>query len=503
MRKRLPVAGAYNTRSSSVNSLSSTSGVVGIGIVGSMIVGQSVRGSDKDVRFINCLIITVSDAISQSKRLRLVKRPGFVTSTTPAAGEKGYAIHVWLGQGAGNKVITGFGATNSTIYDGTSSLGAITGRVSGITETKISGTATLAISSGDGTGWWYQPSGSLTQISDGDFPGNVPSKVIAGTFAHMDGYAFIMDTLGKIWDSDLNSITSWTATSSIQANSIPDIGVGVVRHRNTIIGFCKEHFDVFRNAGNATGSPLSRIDELSQLIGCISADAITLIRDKVYFAGTSKEANIAIYAYDGGAVEKVSTPEQEAQFIIAGPANITLTAMGFYGRHFVIVMASNTTFVYCVEEKNWHEWSSLTPLWYKADGLSAGSSMVNYAISNLSTGGRVLVFNPASITYQDVGNPYTATWQTGRVDFGTSLYKFWSFMSLICDKEDTTSLLYITPYDDDYTTPGTTYVVDLSSNDPRVHIGGRSRRRSYTLSHAANTPMGIEALEPEFEMGTT
>ena len=129
---RISLAGPYNTRISAVNAADSTSGYVGVGIVGLMVVGQTTQASDKDARYVNCFPHTVSDQITGKKRIYTVKRPGFGTQSTPATGEFGYAILVWTGNG--NAIISGFGATNSTIYNGVTSLGAITGRVNGITE---------------------------------------------------------------------------------------------------------------------------------------------------------------------------------------------------------------------------------------------------------------------------------------------------------------------------------------------------------------------------------
>lgn len=503
MKKRLSITSGYNTRSSSVNALSSSSGIVGIGIVGSMVVGQSVRSSDKDVRYINCFPITVTDEVAQTKRTYVVKRPGFVLSITPASGEKGAAAHVWVGQGSGEKIITAFGHTNSTIYDSTTSLGAITGRCTGITETILSGTATLALSSNDSTGWYYQASGSLTKITDTDFPGNA-SRTVVGTFAHLDGYPFIMDNTGRVYNGDLNSITAWTANSYFTANSVPDIGVGVVRHRNTIIAFCKQHFEVlYNNPQSGTGSPLSRMDQATQQIGCVSADAIASIRDAVIWAGSSKQANVGIYLYDGAKTEKVSTPEIEAQLSIAGASNITLTAAGAYGRHFVIVKASNTSFGYCIEEKCWFELNSTTPLWYKADGVTTGSSMFCYFISDVSTSGKVWVFNPAAISYQDDSGSFTATVQTAEFDGGSHERKFWHDEEVIADRESSASTLSISHYDDDYQTASTARTVDLSEARARLTRCGSSRRRSWVLSHSANTPMRIEALDLTFEVGDT
>ncbi len=492
---RVVFSGDYNTRSNSVNSLSSSSGIVGVGIVGVMIVGLSLRSSDKDRRYINCFPITVKDEIRRSQNVYCVKRPGFALNNTPATGNIGTAIHVWAGQGTGQKVITAFGATNSTIYDGITSLGAITGKATAITETLLTTTPNLAITSTDNTGWFYPDGGALTQIVDAQFPGaGGLGLTLAGTFAHLQGYAFLMATNGNIYNPDANSLANWTLGNFVPTDAIPDIGVGIIRHRNNIVAFCKGHFEVFRNAGNPL-SPLGRIEELTQLIGCCSSEAITKISDVVFFAGTSKQGNLSIYAYDGGKATIVSTPEIDQQFILAGPNNIFLSSMGFYGRNFVIVMASNTTYVYCLEEKNWHEWNSNTPLWYKTDGVSSGATMVNYAITNQNTGGKVYVFNPAAATYQDDSVAYSATIQLEKMDFGSSKRKFFNQIDILSDQETTTSNLEIFWSDDDFQTFSSARTVDLSSARPFTTRCGSARRRAFKLVHSANTPMRLAGMD--------
>jgi hypothetical protein len=499
MKKRIPFTGVYNTRPGAV-ALSGTSGVVGVGIVGLMVVGATTRGSGKDHRLINCFQITETDQMANSKRLYVVDRPGLAAAITPRSGHIGNAIHVWTGQGTGGKIMSAFGNTDFTLYDSTTSKGNGTGKATGITETSISGTPTLTITSSDSFGWYYQDGGTLTKIADADFPGNA-SRTLAGTFAHLDGYPFVMDSTGRIYNGDLNSVTAWTAASYITANSDPDVGVGVVRHRNTLIGFCRTHFDVFRNAGNPTGSPLARIEELTQRIGCVSADAIVQLRDAVYFAGTTEGANIAVYEYNGGQVKKVSTPELESVMAIVGASNVNLSLLPLFGRHGVAVTISSSTYVYCVEEGAWHEWSSQTPLWHKTAGLQAGSSTVVYAVSKVSTAGKVYVINPASIVYADDSVAYTATIQTTKWDAGTANRKFVSRVDVIGDQQSTSATLNIASYDDDYQTASTPRQVDLSASRPNLTRCGSFRRRSFLLSHVA-CGARLEALELDFNVGS-
>lgn len=494
MRKRIPLTGSYNTRPGTL-ALSGTSSIVDIAVVDIAIVDKVNQGSDKDHRLINCFQLTETDENAQSKRLYIVKRPGFASTLTPRTGHIGNAIHVWTGQGGGTKIMSAFGNTNFNLYDSTTSKGSGTGKATGITETSVAGTATLFVSSADNTAYTYQDGGSLTAISDGDFPGNA-TRTLAGTFAHLDGYPFIMDSVGRVYNGDLDSLTAWTAASYITANSVPDVGVGVVRNRDTIVGFCKRHFDVFRNAGNPSGSPLSRIDGYTQLVGAASADAITQLRDTIYFAGTTDGANVGLYSYDAGQLKKVSPSEIDALLAIAGPSNITITTVGFFGRHFIVVIASSSTYVYCVEENNWHEWAGSSPLWYKAAGVQAGSSVLNYSISKISTSGKVYSINPGSIVWRDDSVAYVATIQTTKWDGGTMLRKVMNSLDIVADQETSSSTLNISWSDDDYQTRTMPRTVDLSSATPRLTRCGTFKRRSFYIAHSANTGMRLEALEP-------
>lgn len=496
-RYRIPLSGPYTSRISAVNASDSTSGYVGVGIVGLMIVGKTTQATDKDGRYVNCFVHTVTDIVTGKKRIYMVKRPGFGTQSTPAAGQKGYAIIVWTGNS--NAIIAGFGDTNSTIYNGGASIGAITGRVTGITETSINGTPTITAASTDNTGW-YADSGSMTKISDGDFPGNA-GEALAGTFAHMDGFPFIMTTRGRLWAGDLNSITAWTANSFGATNAYPDQGVAAIRRGTYVMAFCSTHIEFWYNAG-LTPFPLARASAMTVKVGAVSADAIGRIADTIFWAGSAPEGGLSVFQYDGS-LSRISPPEIDAALILAGASNISITTVRFYGLSFVLVKAGPLTYVYCVEEKSWHEWASTTPLWYKCAAVSVGATMVNYAVSNVSTTGKVFLMNHASLVFTDNSVAYTARIQLPTMDMGTNRMKFWSDVDLIGDRETSASTITLSYSDDDFQTYTTHSTGDLS--DARVHFTrlGSSRRRGWVWTHAANTPMRLEAMEGNAKIGAT
>lgn len=481
-----------DTRIGASNTVSGASGVVGIGIVGLMVVGAAPSAVDKDERWINCMMT------KQGAKQYYVKRPGVSALNTPATGNVGSAIIVWTGSASGTAVISAFGATNSTIYSGTVSLGAITGKARSIAETFISTTATLLVPSSDSTGWYYDTAVAvMTKITDVDFPGNAGFTTV-GDFAPVDGFACIMSSDGKIWAPDLNSVTAWTGNNYDSANSYPDKGVGCVRFKNLLMAFGKESVEFWQNAG-LTPFPLQRVKTMTQKVGAISSDAISALSDNVFWCGSTSQGGLSIFQYDG-TLSRISPPEIDFQLVLAGPTSISLTTLRFYGRSFVLVKANATTYVYCIEDKRWHEWASTTPLWYKCAGLSSGTQILTYSISNISTSGKVYLINPAALVFTDDGLAYTATIQSATQE-ADGRTMFFDFLRLIADNV-AGSTFTVSASDDDYDSWSVLGTIDMSSNEKRIDRLGASRSRAWKLTHSSNNEFRIEKAVGEMSLGT-
>src|SRR5260221_1847408 len=132
---RYTLGGSYNTRVSATNVLSSTSGIVGVGVIGIMVIGLAGATTTKDQRFVNCFAEKTLNPYTGKVTIYTVKRPGFAPSMTPQAGSIGTAILIWTG--SASKIISAFGSINSTLYNSTTSLGTITGKSTGLTETFV------------------------------------------------------------------------------------------------------------------------------------------------------------------------------------------------------------------------------------------------------------------------------------------------------------------------------------------------------------------------------
>ena len=496
MKFVVPWTGKRNLRISQSEAVGTSSGVVGIGVVGIMIVGLAVSSSEKDERWINCWLT------DSGGRTYAIKRPGRAALNTPSAGNIGSAITIWTGSGSGTDVISAFGATNSTVYNGTSSLGAITGKARSITETFVSTTPTLLVPSSDSTAWYYDTGvGAMTKIVDAQFPGNA-AYTTAGDFAVIDGFSCIMTTDGKLWASDLNSVTAWTANSYGSDNSYPDLHVGCIRFKNMIMTFGKESIEFWQNAG-LTPFPLARIQNMTVKVGAVSSDAIATLSDNVFWCGSTDKGGLLIFQYDG-TISRISTPSEDSQLNLVGPSNISLTTERYYGRSFVLVKANATTFVYCIEDKRWREDSTTTPLWYKSAGLSAGTQMLTYSISNVSTSGKVYVVNPANLVFTDDTVAFTATIQSANDDQDSPYRKDWTYLGIMADIEPNASALNVYYSDDDYVTWTTAGALDLNVGKQYLTaLGSSDRQRAWKLTHSANTAFRISRLLGEVNVGTT
>jgi hypothetical protein len=493
---RIPLVGVENTRQ--FTSVTTATGIVGIGVVGSMIVGNlTTTGGDQ--RFINVIFDVVKNTITGNSTVYVYKRPGFATHITPAAGQPGTALRAWASQGSGDKLISAFGGTNSTIYDGTTSLGAITGQAKFIDEADVGGTPTLMITSTDNTLWQYTTGGGLAQVVDVDFPGNA-ALTITGRMVSMDGYNFVMATNGRIYNSDLNSITAWQSTGFLSAQMYPDFGVGLARYKNQLVAFGKETVEFFHITDNINGSPLARTEQGFIRLGCASQYGYVQMEDTVAWCSATDRGGVSVYMLDGFQPKKISTAAVDSQLAVAGPNTLRINCLKVFGKTLILVHANNLCFCYNIEDDIWCEWNSQVPLWHDIT-CTIGSAWRVYSISNLGTSGKIFTINPTALTYQDNGAAMTMYIQTSKVDFGSMNRKFFHRLTLVGDVAFTATTTFVAWTDDDYRTVPFFYTMSLANTRPFITRNGTAYRRAFIISDSTNAAIRLEAIEVEYTEG--
>lgn len=581
---RIPLVGSFNQRT---------------------IDARAVLALNEDQRFLNCTFDVVQNPVTGKATVYVEKRPGWGVESVVSAGNVSTG---GIKTESFNAVVSAFGDSNSTIFDGQVNVGAITGRAMYFTETLLpaTGIGYVMIKSSDGTGWYYASNAKAQTAYVGDTHTNTTidniastagmysgqeisgTGIVAGTristvdsatqittdtattataagvaitktpiakildaqfvttgdivtaFVEMDGYLFYGNEDGFVYNSALNSVSSYAANDRLAAQLSPDPPNALARHKNTVIVGGNGSIEVFHNAGNATGSPLTRVPQLSSRIGTLDQRSLATLADDIYLVSSAKWGDLSVQRLRNLSPTKVSTPEVDKILgtISSTSGNIYLSAFQLGGMPYVSAFATTASdtedlllqesgelllleddssiildadpnaaasfarmLVYNAALNVWSEWDSDEATYV----FGVGSGAVNQilATSRLNTGGKVYTIKPASDgeLHTDDGSTYTTEIRTSRLDMGTEKRKFVPSIRLIADNQASGSVT-LEASDDDYATWKTLGTFDLTQHNKRInrcgsYVGGRA----YRLRHSDDAPFRAEALEIEYTVG--
>ena len=470
----------------------------------------------KDQQFVNGIPEVVKNPLTGQAKVWLNKRQGLAALADVSSGATGqYGAVVWTsGSGSVPAPVFSYLSSGGDIqFFNAHTAGQVGADVTGVDEclhmeeTSISNTGNLTAmlvddTSGAVEAWFIPDGGAWTQITDGDFP-----ATITPAHAHMDGFMFVMTEAGRIYNSDVNSLSAWTATSFLSANSFGDKGVGLARYRDMIVGFGDGSAEFFRNTGNASGSVLSRLENATLRVGAIRntqsrGTAIRSLMDTVYWIGINSDTGSrGIYRLNGMEEEKISNSAID-KLVANGVIRSIVGSFSLLGMsHVAFSSGSTSVWCYCVESKFW--WV-LTPAGSLTIAAMLGTvDSSSYSKSFLSTvsNAKLYVFNPNSPVWQDNSVAYTMTVQTDNIDAESDRMKFWKRLRIVCDRESSGSI-GVSWSDDDFQNYTTAVNVDITNGQSWLTRLGASRRRSFKFTHSANTSCRIEAVEIDYEMGS-
>lgn len=485
----------------------------------------------------NFVPVVIGPTIGGQKQLRMVKRRGYQNRlVAPASGYSIFAGLQWTGvQGTGTGPSTHRGTivyaavkggADTKLYKWDSSettLGTFaTANYSpiDIQETLISGVANLTVNVGklispyDQKALYFPTGGALTEITDGDFP-----VTNIGRFVHMDGYAFIASTDGYIYNSDVNSLANWTSTSKVAAQQQPDSLVGLARLRTNVIAAAGTNgMEFYQNAGNSSGSPLTRITQASIPYGAVNGSAMQPVgENQIVFICNGPEG-VSVRMLEGFSTKPISTPFIDAvlqtmmqgasQAPLAGGILMSPAIMGVLRQHGQIGVQFSITggpYIY---------WPA-TDVWTHATLSSgaSGSSKVFAAsatqlITDLSTN---LVWFDEAASATTSGQDYNATnftayIQTPPITRGTPRMKYPKKISITGDLQ-TVSTPVVVSYSDDngatFRTAGTINMNSQNAMDKGISAPnlGCYYKRIWKFSNASAGGCAIDAIWETFEVG--
>ena len=203
---------------------------------------------------------------------------------------------------------------------------------------------------------YYFDAGVLTKITDVDYP----DPTVPGV-EYLDGYFFVMNADGEIYNSDLEDPSSWNALNFLTAEFDSDSGVALAKHQNYIVALKDYTTELFYDAANATGSPLARFSNTAIQIGCAHGRSVAKIDGGLVFISRTKSEGRSVHYFAPESLSPKEIANEDVQRILGAA---TLTTVYSYGikidGHPLYVLTlkdENLTIVFDFATKLWSQWT--------------------------------------------------------------------------------------------------------------------------------------------------
>lgn len=355
--------------------------------------------------------------------------------------------------------------------------------------------------------WIYDGVGTVTQITDPDFP-----TVVQPFPVFLDGYLFVVDGIkGDLLNSDLNVPTSWTASNFISVESYPDKTTALARQGQYIVAFGTQSIQFFYNAANPTGTPLAAQTTVIR-VGYDGGLAQT--EDSLLFIGAPPNGVPSVYMLKGlkiTAIQNNSATRRLLDFTTttAIPIERYGHVLAWHGHtlytwvNYNPAATQTNTTIYAVDLTN-QLWTRIATA--QTSGFPIRTSAIvknnNRYASIVTFTGEVFAYEFRAANVNDNGTNFTVRFQTFDQDYGTRRTKFGARVLLNCDQTSATSLCNISWSDDDYQTFSTPRPIDLSSKYPVLYALGSFRKRAWRVEYTGAFTMRWQSMELDYDQGT-
>lgn len=446
----------------------------------------------QDSRYVNVLFEPIANPLLGQKTVYCLKRPG-LTGVFQNSGV-GRGIHSWATTGStysvfGNSIFAG----TSTL---TSTMNTSSGRCWFVEIPPSTGQAQLVICDGEDN-YNITSSGVLTQIDENDDAQYPVSSL--GPVVYLDGYLFQGTSSGRIYNTVLNTVSSWIANDYITADTHAGALEAIYIQKDQIAAFTKNRIEFFFNNGNPTGSPLLRIDQNTMGIGLASRESLAWSGETACFVGENSgdgDGGRAVYVMQSlSKVRDISTPVINRILQNEGPSISSCSAwMEKASGQLVYCLnlaVANRSFVYGVDSGMWSEWNDFDGNIFR--WVSATSLNGTVYLQQRSGGG---IYSLGNSVFRDGSDNFTVTLQTPRMNWGTPLRKYEPSLSIVGDSTLSTVQVYVND-DDSTTTYNLVGQIDMTQPQKRITRLGGFYDRAHRFEYQANSSFRVQAWQPE------
>lgn len=412
--------------------------------------------------------------------------------------------------------------------------------------------STMSISAGTGHVWFFELGAYLiildpennegwtinsstptviAQITDTDFPTS-----LARGGAVLNGRLYVPATDGKIYESDLENPTSWSALAFKTAEIEPDAGVYLGEHHQYLVALGTRTLEFFYDAQNPTGSSLNVRTDIDFKIGAVERDSFWEEADLLFWVGYTASGGIAVYSLQNFIPTKISNHSID-NFIGTSITrdNVQLAGSGFQvgGRIYYVItlyyISTNivplVSLIYELVSDRWYIWDLTKtgiehfPLvgWTKAnttrlgEGILANGDLLTVVAQFLPTDTRgIIEVFEAGVFEDDVftfslgtETPIEMELVLGTRDFGNRKRKFQSELWAVATPTETNNHLTVYLSDEADDKWGLARQLNTDESNHRLRRLGKFRQRNYRLVYAGDEQYRLEGIETVERQGTS
>lgn len=458
--------------------------------------------SGLDQRRLNAIYEIVRPSVGVPPEVILVRRPGctdqggtfgagtqvpYLVAMDPASTQDPTPVLI-VKDGTINKAVTS--SASYTILDNTNFVPRFWDivNISGVPNLVVQLQNTATPNAAGNLRTFYSTNVSTwAEITDVDYTGLIQ----VGKMEFMDGFAFQMDSRGRIYQSTVNTLANWETNDFDTRTIQQDYPQGLLKTRNQLLGFGINTVEVYTNQGDLEGAVIGRIPYLAQQVG-LSAIAggdigiagkthyYTNIGDMAFFVGRfgggAKTANLI--AWDGSKFVKVSSPQEDK--VLSSAPLYSVNRVDILGHIAVGIQLTAPTastqrgLLFFPELKDWFEWES------------PRFSLVNNGRYFAGAGSVQKVFHfPASNNWQDDGASFDMVTQF-RIPVNDQSWRVMSSFGVVADSPTTTQNLLVQFSDNDGDSFSTGRNIDLSKERKYILNCGGFRERWVRLTHSGD-----------------
>lgn len=203
--------------------------------------------------------------------------------------------------------------------------------------------------------------GVVTQVTDADYP----ALTVRG-LVYLGGKFYVMDPDGNIFNSGDEDFTTWDSTEFIASEFEPDGGVCLIKFGLYVVAFGEYSTEFFYDAGNATGSPLSPVQNGVVTVGCVDGDTVNTIDGQVIFVGQTKTQGQGpaygriVAQLEGTGIKKLSTHDIDRILEADDFKDIDATVFKVSGHSYYMLRlgTSNISLVFDLSTQQWYVWTT-------------------------------------------------------------------------------------------------------------------------------------------------